>query len=95
MATHSSILAWRIPGTEKSRRLQSMGSHRVRHEWVTNTFTFVSQLTQELSGYRLIHPISFWQTRGWSRGSSLHNGTLGEMWETEAGGPWPRASSVG
>ena len=31
MATHSSILAWRIPWTEESGRLQSKGSHRVRH----------------------------------------------------------------
>ena len=33
MATHSSFLAWRIPWTEKPGRLQSMGSHRVRHDW--------------------------------------------------------------
>ena len=33
MATHSSVLAWRIPWTEKPGRLQSMGSHRVRHNW--------------------------------------------------------------
>ena len=32
MATHSSALAWRIPWTEKPGRLQSMGSHRVRHD---------------------------------------------------------------
>ena len=31
MATHSSILAWKIPGTEELGRLQSMGSQRVRH----------------------------------------------------------------
>ena len=31
MATHSSILAWRIPGTEEPGGLPSMGSHRVRH----------------------------------------------------------------
>ena len=31
MATHSGILAWRIPWTEESGRLQSTGSHRVRH----------------------------------------------------------------
>ena len=31
MATHSSILAWRIPWTEEPGGLQSMGSHRVRH----------------------------------------------------------------
>ena len=33
MATHSSILAWRIPWTQESGRLQSIGSHRVGHEW--------------------------------------------------------------
>ena len=32
MATHSSILAWRIPWTEEPDGLQSMGSQRVRHE---------------------------------------------------------------
>ena len=32
MATHSSVLAWRIPGTEKSGGLQSMGSLRVGHD---------------------------------------------------------------
>ena len=30
MATHSSILAWKIPGTQESGRLQSMGSHKSR-----------------------------------------------------------------
>ena len=33
MATHSSVLAWRIPGTGKAGGLPSMGSHRVRHDW--------------------------------------------------------------
>ena len=32
-ATHSSILAWEIPWTEEPGGLQSMGSHRVRHNW--------------------------------------------------------------
>ena len=32
MATHSSILVWRIPWTEESGRLQSMGSQRVGHD---------------------------------------------------------------
>ena len=32
MATHSSILAWRIPWTDKPGRLQSLGSHRVGHD---------------------------------------------------------------
>ena len=32
MATHSSTLAWKIPWMEESRRLESMGSQRVRHD---------------------------------------------------------------
>ena len=32
MATHSRILAWRLPGTEKPGGLLSMGSHRVGHD---------------------------------------------------------------
>ena len=37
MATHSSILGWRIPWTEEPGGLQSMGSQRVGHTWATNT----------------------------------------------------------
>ena len=33
MATHFSVLAWRIPGTEEPGGLPSLGSHRVRHDW--------------------------------------------------------------
>ena len=32
MATHSIVLAWRIPGTEEPGGLPSMGSHRVGHD---------------------------------------------------------------
>ena len=39
MATHSGILAWRIPWTEEPGRLQSMGSPRVGPVWVTSTQT--------------------------------------------------------
>ena len=43
MAPHSSILAWRIPWTEEPGGLQFMGSHRVKHDWVTSLslFTFM------------------------------------------------------
>ena len=43
MAPHSSTLAWKIPWTEEPGRLQSMGSLRVGHDWVTSlsTFTFM------------------------------------------------------
>ena len=33
MATHSSVLTWRIPGTAEPGGLPSMGSHRFRHDW--------------------------------------------------------------
>ena len=36
MATHSSILAWRIPWTEEPGGLQSTGSQRVGHDWATS-----------------------------------------------------------
>ena len=42
MATHSSILAWRIPWTEEPGSLQSMGSQRVRQDWATTlTLTYL------------------------------------------------------
>ena len=43
MAPHSSTLAWKTPWTEKPAGLQSMGSLRVRHDWVTSLslFTFM------------------------------------------------------
>ena len=42
MAPHSSTLAWKIPWMKEPGRLQSMGSLRVRHDWVTSLslFTF-------------------------------------------------------
>ena len=50
MATRSSILAWRIPGTEQPARLQSMGSQKVgydsMHTWLhqTNVSMFIKKL---------------------------------------------------
>ena len=41
-AIHSSILAWRIPRTEEPGGLQSRGLQTVRHNWATNTCTFLS-----------------------------------------------------
>ena len=44
MATHSSLLAWRIPRTEDPGGLQSMGSQRVRYDWATNTHNSIKGL---------------------------------------------------
>ena len=44
MTTHSSILAWRFPWTEEPSRPRSMGSHRVRHNWVLTHTPYKSHL---------------------------------------------------
>ena len=45
-ATHSSVLAWRIPGTEEPGRLPSLGSHRVRHNWSNLAVSFDNLLSR-------------------------------------------------
>ena len=49
MVTHSSILAWKILGTEEPGGLHSMGSKRIGHDWVTNTFHFYVNTTSVIS----------------------------------------------
>ena len=44
MATHSSVPAWRIPGTGKPGGLLSMGLHRVKHDWSDLAIYLISTL---------------------------------------------------
>ena len=61
MATHSSILAWRIPWTEEPSRLQSMGSQRVRHDWATSLhFSLSLQIFSFSFKYSRISFITSW-----------------------------------
>ena len=53
MATHSSILAWRIPWTEEPGRLQSMGLKRVGHDLATKSLNLKSLRTENESGSNL------------------------------------------
>ena len=53
MATYFSILAWRIPWREVPDGLQSMGSQRVGHDWVTNTFIFTIHFRSFISPHRV------------------------------------------
>ena len=55
MATHSGTLAGRIPWTEEPGGLQSMGLQRVRHDWVTNTFTLTFHIYSSL--YLFLSPL--------------------------------------
>ena len=48
MGTHSGVFAWKIPWAEENGRLQSVGSQRVKQNWVTNTFTLVTKLCLNL-----------------------------------------------
>ena len=57
-ATHSSILAWRIPWTVEPGRLQSMVWQRVGHDWVTFTFTHLF-LRCSLPLTRCTYPLTF------------------------------------
>ena len=54
MATHSSILAWGIPWTEGSGRLQSMGLQRVWHDWVINIL-FINEIKLKHTGKWALH----------------------------------------
>ena len=58
MATHSIILAWRIPWTEKPSRLQSMESQRVEHDCGMNTNTHHHQSHRGVDkGTKAISPV--------------------------------------
>ena len=61
MATHSSVLAWRIPGTGEPGGLPSMGSHRVRHDLAAAAAGMPCAyiLFQILLCYRLLQDIEY------------------------------------
>ena len=50
MATHSSVLAWRIPGTGEPDGLLSMGSHTVGHDW--SDLAYIEVVKQEWQKWR-------------------------------------------
>ena len=58
MATHSSILAWKIAWMEEPGRLQSMGSQRVRHDWATSLSLRFRKFSAIISSNRFSTPFS-------------------------------------
>ena len=74
MATHSSVLAWRIPGMWEPGGLPSMGSHRVRHDW--------SDLAAAAAALRLVSLRC--KCHGMSNSSNHH--WKGESWKAKQGG---------
>ena len=52
MATHSSVLAWRIPGMGEPGGLPSMGLHRVRHDWSDLAAAVASATCETISSHK-------------------------------------------
>ena len=76
MATHSSVLAWRTPWTEKPGRLQSIGSQRIRHH---------SQMHHSNSGCYCVSPASTLSAR-WDLGCPGHPVSDSEVLRLGGGG---------
>ena len=84
MATHSSILAWKISWTEEPGGLQSMGSQRVRHDWATNTYLLTMRIpyreilpSQQSEGRLLwgsVHWTELWRMSRHQLGQVAENG---------------------
>ena len=96
MATHSSILAWRIPWTEEPGRLQSMGLQRVRHDWETNSNEEKAELryTQVLSHFSRVRLFTNLWTVTYqaplSIGLSRQKSWSGLPWPPPGESSWPR-----
>ena len=63
MATHSSVLAWRIPGMGEPGGLPSMGSHRVGQDW--RDWAAAAAVFQCTHIPHLLYPFDFWRHLGW------------------------------
>ena len=73
MATHSSILAWRIPQTEEPGRLQSMGLQRVGHDWASSLWG--------PSSHTMVFPVVLYGYESWTIKKA-------ECWRTDAFELW-------
>ena len=82
MATHYSILAGKIPGTEEPCGLQSMGLHGVGQDWVTNTFTFPRQIQPSWGEYPMQASKIVWGfMRNWI--IYVQEASILDIWQSE------------
>ena len=89
MATHSSVLAWRIPGTGEPGGLTSMGSHRIRHDWSDLAAAAAHRLSLvAVSGHT--HLWGAQALGSWLSGCGLQASLLHGMWNL----PGPRIKPV-
>ena len=78
MATHSSVLAWRIPWTEEPGGLLSIGSHRVRHDW--SDLACMHALEKEMAAHSSV--------LSWRIPGTREPGGLQSVWSHRAGHDW-------
>ena len=90
MATHSGILAWRIPWTEESGRLQSTGSHRVRHNWSDLAQLLSLNYCTEMSGIDVI----FFKYLYTAKETLMYRTVLWTLWERERVGRFGRMALI-
>ena len=93
MPTHSSVLAWRIPGKAQSGGLPSMGSHRVGHNWsnlaaaaaaAAKSLCWCSNPSAlECGGFRGRTLLSYKETRLGNHNGLYHDQTFGIVWSNQ------------
>ena len=81
MATHSSVLAWRTPGTVEPGGLLSMGSHRVGHDW-SNLATSAAVIFHYVYVSQFLYPFICQWTSGLLLFSSYCKQCCNEQWDT-------------
>ena len=96
MATHSSVLAWRIPGTAEPGGLPSMGSHRVRHDWSDlAAAAWVSHVAPLVKNSPAMQETWVWSL-GWEdpleKGKATHSSIL--FWRIPWISPWVAKSQT-
>ena len=88
MTSHSSILAWKIPWTEESRRLPSTGSQRVGPNWATSLHFRPAVPRQECKERSLLDSVEFggfWGTSPSWMSQALWEGGGGVGWGRQKG----------
>ena len=76
MATHSRVLAWRIPGPGEPGGLPSMGSHRVGHDWSDLAATAAAETCSKNE----LHPLNRRENWGSERSVALHHKDWSKFW---------------
>ena len=103
MATHCSVLAWRIPGTGKPGGLPSVGSHRVGHDWsdlaIAMIIYGIYSLTLMMMGWTKTEPIDSGRSRLTGvvkiyKGLMIHRGRGSEREKCSIASPCPPGKCI-